>query len=87
MNRVINEHIQSNWDLIRSDLSVDSRCDVTLDMGRLIGEGFYNLGQTGIGPWNAVYSQTSYMTITVRLIPGDPPSFYIVRAFPAGRGF
>jgi len=87
MNRTLNEYIQINWDNIRTDLAFEEVHKKTFDAGALVGEGFYNINQGGFGPRKAVYGQTSSVSITIRLVPGNPPSFYIVTAFPSGRGF
>ena len=55
MNQVLNEHIQANWDEIRSELAVNERYESVFDAGRLAGEGFYNVNQGGLGPKTAVY--------------------------------
>jgi hypothetical protein len=88
MNRVINEYIRGNWDAIRSDLALDGVHEATFDQGNAVGEGFYNSNQGGMGPRNPVYHVTSNVTITIRMVPGsNPPAIYVVRAYPAGRGF
>ncbi|QTR04541.1 hypothetical protein J7S33_06645, partial [Saccharothrix algeriensis] len=84
MNRTVNDHIQANWETIRSDLALNGEYSVTFDAGHRTGEGFYNDGMYGAGPRSAHYAQTSYATLRMRLIPGDPPSFFVVTAFPSG---
>jgi hypothetical protein len=86
MNRAVNEHIRANWDLIRQSLAVDGTYEATFDTGNAVGEGFFNENIARPQPPNAVYHQTSNVTLTLRLIPGNPPTFFIVRAFPAGAG-
>ena len=39
MNRVVNEHLSSNWEKIRSDLAVNGRYEATFNQGNLTGEG------------------------------------------------
>lgn len=90
MNRTVNDYIRSNWNQIRSELvlSQNGQYDVTFDAGHLVGEGYYNGNQTVPGaPRQAVPHRTSFVTMTIELIPGNPPSFFIGRAFPAGRGY
>jgi hypothetical protein len=85
MNRTVNDYIAANWDTIRSDLALNGRHNSTFDAGHRTGEGFYNEGMYGSGPRSAHYGQTSYATVRLELIPGNPPTFFVVTAFPAGR--
>ena len=88
MNRVVNEHLSSNWEKIRSDLAVNGRYEATFNQGNLTGEGFHNASYGTPNAPRAVYGQTSMVTITMEMIPGrNPPAFRIIRAFPNGRGF
>ncbi|ALG10331.1 hypothetical protein [Kibdelosporangium phytohabitans] len=84
MNRTVNDYIQANWDTIRSDLALNGEHSATFDAGHRTGEGFYNEGMYGAGPRSAHYGQTSYATVRLRLIPGNPPSYFVVTAFPSG---
>lgn len=86
MNRTINDHVQANWDQIRSDLVMNGVYRQTFDAGHRVGEGYYNDGMYGAGPQQSRYSETSRVTITIRIVPGaNPPQPYIVTAFPDGR--
>ncbi len=87
MNDTINTYLRVNWQTIRSELALEGKLEATFDAGNAIGEGFFNEGQMGIGSRNAVYHQTSTVPLTLQFIPGPPPSFFVVRAFPAGRGY
>lgn len=89
MNRTVNNYIQANWEQIRSDLALDSDGvhRAVFDAGHVVGEGFYNSGQMGTGPRQAVYGKTSYVSVTIELVRGTPPSFFVVTAFPSGRGY
>ncbi|WP_129840301.1 hypothetical protein [Streptomyces sp. RFCAC02] len=85
MNRTINDHIRDNWDDIRSELALSDRNTYrkTFDAEHLVGEGFYNEGMYRPGhPRVARYVQASEVTITLRLIPGTPPHFFLLTAFP-----
>jgi hypothetical protein len=84
MNRTVNDYVAANWDTIRSDLALNGEHSATFDAGHRTGEGFYNEGMHGTGPRDAHYTQTSYATVRLRLIPGDPPTFFVVTAFPSG---
>ena len=84
MNRTVNDYVRANWDNIRSSLALDGEFDATFDAGHRTGEGFYNEGMYGAGPRSAHYGQTSHVTLRLRLIPGDPPQFMVVTAFPSG---
>ncbi len=86
MNDTINTYLRVNWQTIRSELALEGKLEATFDAGNAIGEGFFNEGQMGIGSRNAVYHQTSVVTITLFVIPGQPPSFFVLSTFPAGRG-
>ncbi|MFY1651812.1 zeta toxin family protein [Solwaraspora sp. WMMB762] len=88
MNRTINEYLQQNWAAIREDLALNRYHKNVINMGRAIGEGFYN--RTGYQPGQPVarYHVTSMMSITLRMVPGsDPAQFFIITVFPTGRGF
>ena len=87
LNDTINTYLKANWEMIRSELAMEGTFEGTFDAGNAVGEGFFNEGQMGMGPQDAIYHQTSQVTLTLQLIPGNPPSFFVVRAFPAGRGF
>lgn len=87
MNDTINTYLRANWEMIRLELAMEGRFQITFDAGNAVGEGFYNAGQMGIGAVDAVYHQTSTVSLTLQLIPGQPPSFFVVTAFPAGRGY
>jgi hypothetical protein len=85
--RTVQDYLTGSWERIRSDLAANGQHNATFDAGNLVGEGFYNSGMHGAGPQVAVYHRTSFVSITVRLVPGSsPPRFYIHTAFPAGRG-
>lgn len=88
MNGTINDYLSANWERIRSDLTLNEGVfETTFNADHAVGEGFFNEGQMGVGARNAVYHRTSYVTLTIELRPGNPPTFFIVRAFPAGRGY
>ncbi len=87
MNRTVNDYLQNNWDQVRSDLALNGTHNATFDAGHAVGEGYYNSGQYGAGPRQAVYTQTSTVTLTVRSVPSDPSAINIIRAFPNGRGY
>ncbi|HEV2782705.1 MAG TPA: hypothetical protein VGX25_25215 [Actinophytocola sp.] len=84
MNRTVNDYVRANWDDIRSELALNGQFEGTFDAGHRVGEGFYNDGMHGSGPRNAHYAQTSYVTVRLRLVPGDPPGVMVVTAYPSG---
>jgi hypothetical protein len=55
MNDTINTYLKANWGAIRSELAAEGTFEATFDVGQAVGEGFFNAGQMGIGPLNAVY--------------------------------
>lgn len=87
INETVNAYLRAHWEAIRQDLALNGVHEGTFHAGDLIGEGFFNRGMGGFGPRAAVFHQTGFVTITFEFIPGNPPSFFVVRAFPAGRGF
>jgi hypothetical protein len=84
MNRTVNDYIRANWDDIRSDLALNGEHSRTFRAENRTGEGFYNEGMYGAGPQSAHYAQTNYATVRLRLVPGNPPTFMVVSAFPSG---
>ncbi|WP_405134901.1 hypothetical protein [Nocardia sp. NBC_01388] len=84
MSRTINDYLQANWETVRSDLALDEFHKATFDTGHLTGEGFYNEGMNGLGPKSARSSRTSFATVVLNLVPGRPPSFVVISAYPAG---
>jgi hypothetical protein len=86
--RAIQTHIQANWANITQPLTTKGFYRQTFDAGYLVGEGFYNSGMHGMGPRKAVYHQTSYVTIRIEaVLDSDPLEFFIVTAYPDGKGF
>jgi hypothetical protein len=92
MNQSVNRYLQQNWETIRSDLAMDGEHVNTFNPGEgVVGEGFRNpleglpgAGQ-GRGPGatvQPVYVEYGRVTIVIRLVPGNPPSFVIVTAYP-----
>jgi hypothetical protein len=97
MNRTVNEYLEANWDTIRSDLATTGFHEQRFNVGRVVGEGYYNANRGmpsdqlhpgfPAGPRSAAYGQTSMAEITIRPHPaGDPRKLVVVRAFPSGRG-
>lgn len=84
MVRVINDYLRANWDQIKTDLALNGEHNGGLDVGNAVGEGFVNTG-TAVAP-NPVFSVTSLVRIAIRFVPGTPPDFYIITAFPAPMG-
>jgi hypothetical protein len=85
MSRTINSYIRTNWENIRSQLSLTGEFEETFNAGNAIGDGFFNEGMFGSGPRNAVFQRTSYVTLRLRMVPGStPPTFFVVTAFPSG---
>jgi hypothetical protein len=84
MVRVINDYLRANWDQIKTDLALNGEHNGGVDGGSAVGEGFVNTG-TAAAP-NPVYSVTSLVRIAIRFVPGTPPDFYIITAFPAPMG-
>ncbi|WP_330183378.1 hypothetical protein OHB26_06845 [Nocardia sp. NBC_01503] len=84
MNRTINDYLEANWESIRTDIALTGEHSATFDAGHRTGEGFYNEGMYGAGQRSAHYAQTSYATVRLKLVPGSPPTFMVITAFPAG---
>ncbi|MET9485721.1 hypothetical protein [Nocardia sp. NPDC006630] len=84
MSRTINDYLRANWETVRSDLALDEFHKATFDTGHLTGEGFYNEGMNGLGPKSARANRTSFATVVLNLVPGRPPSFVVISAYPAG---
>lgn len=86
MNRTVNDYVAANWDTIRSDLALNGTHSATFDTGHRVGQGYYNEGMHGAGQRDAHYHETSHATVRLRLVPGNPPTFMVVTAFPSGLG-
>ena len=89
LTEVVNKYLKENWDRIRSDLAQEGKHSKPLvDAGEAVGEGFFNknFGQPGSARV-PVYHVTSIFSISIELIPGNPPSFVIITTFPFGKGF
>jgi hypothetical protein len=85
MNRTINDYVRENWEDIRSNLATDGVHRAKFDAHHRVGEGYYNVGMHGAGPRQSRFSTTSFVSLTIRLVPGsDPPQPFIVTAFPSG---
>jgi hypothetical protein len=85
MNRTVNDYVQRNWDRIRDDLALLGGHDGSFDAGHRVGQGYYNEGMYGAGQSQAHYTETSFVKIRIRVVPGsDPPEPYILTAFPLG---
>lgn len=85
MNRTVNDYVERNWDRIRDDLALEGAHDSSFDAGHRVGQGYYNDGMYGAGPRNSHYSETSFVKVRIRLVPGaDPPELFILTAFPQG---
>ncbi|SNY34580.1 hypothetical protein [Paractinoplanes atraurantiacus] len=85
MTREVNEHVQRNWEAIRSDLALKGFYEGTYEAGHRVGHGYYNSGMFGFGPRQAEYATVSRVVVRIRLAPGsDPPEPFLVTAFPSG---
>jgi hypothetical protein len=80
MNRVLNDYLRENWEIIRRDLAIDGEHGGGFDTGEQIGEGFFNNGTA-----EAEYATTSHVRVFLQVVPGsDPLVPFIVTAYPAG---
>ncbi|MFD4461783.1 putative T7SS-secreted protein [Nocardia sp. NPDC058480] len=84
MNSTVNDYLRANWDAIRSDLALDGRHRAVFDAGRPTGLGFYNEGMYSPGPRSAHLHHARNAAVVFELIPGSPPSFMVITAYPAG---
>jgi len=87
INRTVNKYLQDNWEQVRSDLAQGQRHEATFNTKSVVGEGYYNNGQHGVGPRQATYGKTNTVTITINTVPTDPSAINIIRAFPNGKGY
>ncbi|MGY2893192.1 DUF6861 domain-containing protein [Deinococcus sp. UYEF24] len=81
-NRTIQEHIHTNWDVIRRTLAEDGLYKSAWNTGNKVGEGFYNKNVGLGGPRQPVFDETSWVTLVLRLDPNGNP--YIITAYPRG---
>jgi len=81
---VINDYLRANWDQIKTDLALNGKHDGGFNTGNAVGEGFVNSG-TAAAP-NPVYTVSSLVSIAINFLPGTPPDFYVITAFPAPMG-
>jgi hypothetical protein len=84
MSRVINEYLRTNWEKIKVDLALNGEHNGGVDAGSAVGEGFVNSG-TAAAP-RPVYTTSSLVRIAIQFVPGPPPDFFIITAFPAPMG-
>jgi hypothetical protein len=85
INDYINARLRARWEEIRSALAVSGQFEETRDSGGLVGHGFINASALGFGPAPRPEPHaTSWVTLTLRHIPGPPAGFFVVRAFPTG---
>jgi hypothetical protein len=85
MNRAINDYLRAHWEQIRTDLALNGGHDATFNAGAPVGEGYYNarMFQPGAGANpQATYIATRWVTIVIRIVPGNPPGFYVHTAYP-----
>jgi hypothetical protein len=93
VNKLINEHIQQNWSEIRTALSKDGSYAKTFDAGKAIGKGFYNETDVLIKEFNMQLAPGTapkmvgpvdirHILVVIRLIPGNPPSYYVHTSYP-----
>ena len=85
MNRAINDYLRAHWEQIRSDLAMNLEHDATFNAGASVGEGYYNqrMFQPGAAANpQATFITTRWVTIVIRVVPGNPPGFYIHTAYP-----
>jgi hypothetical protein len=92
MNNTVNEYMRTNWDQIRLDLAEGGQHSANFNARNgAVGEGFFDPNQTLPGPPGgrppaAAFMETSLVRITIELIPGPPPDFFIVTTFPNALG-
>jgi hypothetical protein len=89
MDRTVNDYLRDNWDQVRSDIATNGQHSANFNAGGgAVGEGFFDPNQTFPGPRNpvAAFMRTSLVRITIRLIPGPPPDFFILTTFPNALG-
>jgi hypothetical protein len=84
MVRVINEYLRANWEQIKLDLALNGEHSGGMDAGNVVGEGFVRTG-TAAAP-DPVYVTSSLVRIVIQFVPGPPPDFFIVTAYPAPMG-
>lgn len=87
INRVINQYLRANWDQIRSDLATSGNHTNAFPAGEVVGDGYYN---TNYGTPNPPVARgpvpTNMVRISIELIPGPPPSYFVVTTFPTISG-
>jgi Domain of unknown function (DUF4157) len=92
-NKIIREHMQSDWEKIRECIARTGAYDHTWDTGKRTGDGFFNsnyrAGESGVSggaslPRIPVRGETSWVTIRLRLDPVTN-QIYVLTAFPLGR--
>ncbi len=82
-NRVIQEHIRVNWDVIRRALAETGLYEgKPFNTSSRVGEGYYNKNVTLGGPRIPVYGETSWARVRIALNSDGKP--YIITTFPVG---
>jgi len=83
MNQTVNRYIRANWEQIRSDLALKGEHSGLHNARSPIGEGYYNTNYGQGGPRVSTGPvPVGISTIVIRIIAGDPPSYYVHTAFP-----
>jgi hypothetical protein len=83
MNRIINQVIRDDWDVIRNELVFNGYSERKIYIGSVVGDGFFNEGMYGAGSRQAKYSVAAGMVFRLRLVPGsDPAEFFLLTSYP-----
>ncbi len=83
MNRLINQAIRDDWDVIRNELVFNGYAERKIYIGSVVGDGFFNEGMYGAGSRQAKYSVAAGMVFRLRLVPGsDPAEFFLLTSYP-----
>ncbi len=87
------DRIDANWENILTDSAIDGSYAVTFDASKNIGEGYYNEPDVFEKEFNqpipagtpakiAGPVEIRHIQIVIRLIPGNPPSYYVHTCYP-----
>ena len=80
-NRVIQQHIEQNWEAVRLSLSRTGRYEALFDVGKMVGEGYYNGSSYTSAARKAVKGETSWVQIRLEVddASGKP---VVITAYP-----
>ncbi len=87
IDRVLNRYLRANWENVRSDLATDGAHTGVFPAEEVVGDGYFNKNYGTANPPQAVGPvPTNMVRVTILLVPGTPPTYYVITCFPTISG-